>query len=155
MNEISVRKATKDDLDALLEFEQGIVSNERPFDETLKEGEIHYYDLAEMITAPHITVVVAELGNEIIGSGYARIEIAKPYQKHSDYAYLGCMYVKPEYRGKGVNSRVLEGLKEWCRERGIHELRLEVYTDNTPAVKAYEKAGFRPLLTWMRLGLDE
>jgi len=155
MNEISVRKATKDDLDALLEFEQGIVSNERPFDETLKEGEIHYYDLAEMITAPHIAVVVAESGNEIIGSGYARIEVAKAYQRHSEYAYLGCMYVKPEYRGKGVNNLVLEGLKEWCHERGIRELRLEVYTENLPALKAYEKAGFKPLLTWMRLGLDE
>jgi len=65
------------------------------------------------------------------------------------------MYVKPEYRGKGVNNLVLEGLKEWCHERGIRELRLEVYTENLPALKAYEKAGFKPLLTWMRLGLDE
>jgi len=83
MNEISVRKATVEDLDVLLAFEQGIVTNERPFDETLKDGEIHYYDLAEMITAPHIAVVVAESGNEIIGSGYARIEVAKAYQRHT------------------------------------------------------------------------
>jgi len=155
MNEISVRKATIEDLDVLLAFEQGIVSSERPFDGTLKEGEIHYYDLAEMITADYVLVVVAEAGNEIIGSGYARIEVAKPYQKHTDYAYLGCMYVKPGYRGKGVINLVLKGLKEWCRDHGIHELRLEVYTENVPAIKAYEKAGFKPLLTWMRIGLDE
>ena len=155
MTKITVRKATIEDLEVLLAFEQGIVSNERPFDGTLKEGEIHYYDLAEMIAADDVHVIVAVAGNEIIGSGYARIETAKAYQKHSTYAYLGFMFVTAEHRGKGVNNRVLEGLKEWCRERGIHELRLEVYTDNTPAVKAYEKAGFKPLLTWMRLGLDE
>jgi GNAT superfamily N-acetyltransferase len=108
-----------------------------------------------MITADYVLVVVAEAGNEIIGSGYARIEVAKPYQKHTDYAYLGCMYVKPGYRGKGVINLVLKGLKEWCRDHGIHELRLEVYTENVPAIKAYEKAGFKPLLTWMRIGLDE
>jgi len=155
MTKITVRKATIEDLEVLLAFEQGIVSNERPFDGTLKEGEIHYYDLAEMIAADDVHVIVAVAGNEIIGSGYARIETAKAYQKHSTYAYLGFMFVTAEHRGKGVNNRVLEGLKEWCRERGIHELRLEVYTDNTSAVKAYEKAGFKPLLTWMRLGLDE
>ena len=155
MTKITVRKATIEDLEVLLAFEQGIVSNERPFDGTLKEGEIHYYDLAEMIAADDVHVIVAVAGNEIIGSGYARIETAKAYQKHSTYAYLGFMFVTAEHRGKGVNNRVLEGLKEWCRERGIHELRLEVYTENAPAIKAYEKAGFKPLLTWMRIGLDE
>ena len=40
------REATLKDLHTLLEFEQGIIAAERPFDGTLKEGEIHYYDLS-------------------------------------------------------------------------------------------------------------
>jgi ribosomal protein S18 acetylase RimI-like enzyme len=155
MDNIIVREATPGDLDALLACEQGIVTSERPFDNTLKEGEIHYYDLGAMIAADHIGVFVAEVNGEIVGSGYARIENGKPYQKHTLYAYLGCMYVKPEYRGKGINSRVVAALKDWCRGKEISELRLEVYTDNLPAIKAYEKAGFGQLLTWMRMNLDE
>ena len=155
MSNIIIREAIPGDLNALLECEQGIVRYERPFDGTLRDGEIHYYNLAEMIVADHVHVVVAEVDGKIVGSGYARIEKANPYHKHEDYAYLGCMYVEPEMRGKGINSLVLEALKNWCRSKNITELRLEVYTYNEPAIKAYEKAGFKPILTWMRMGLDE
>jgi GNAT superfamily N-acetyltransferase len=155
MDRIIIRKAVAADLDTLFEFEQGIITTERPFDNTLKEGEIHYYDLAAMIAADNIQLLVAQCGDEVVGSGYARIENVKNYLKHSKHAYLGFMYVKPTFRGKGVNKMILDGLKSWCREKKITEMRLEVYEENADAVKAYEKAGFKPLLTWMRMGLNE
>jgi len=155
MDTIIIRKAVAADLDTLFEFEQGIVTTERPFDNTLKEGEIHYYDLAAMIGADDVQLLVAECDGELVGSGYARIESVKNYLKHARHAYLGFMYVKPAFRGRGVNKLILEGLKDWCLEKDITEMRLEVYDDNITAVKAYEKAGFKKLLVWMRLGLNE
>ncbi|MCO5950034.1 GNAT family N-acetyltransferase [Mucilaginibacter flavidus] len=154
MGEIITRSARPADLDILLTFEQGIITAERPFDPTLKEGEIHYYDLGLMITAPDVEVIVAELDGELVGSGYARIMIPKSYLKHSRYCYLGFMYTKPEHRGKGVNNKVLEALKAWALSQDIRELRLEVYHQNQPALKAYEKAGFKGHLLEMRLGLN-
>ncbi|WP_035667883.1 GNAT family N-acetyltransferase [Flavobacterium sp. 83] len=153
MDNITIRKAHPDDLKKLLEFEQGIITAERPFDPTLKEEKIHYYDIEQMILASHIEVLVAESDSEIIGSGYARIEIAKPYLNHENYAYLGFMYTDPNHRGKGVNSRIIEALKDWCRSKNIFELRLDVYNDNAPAMKAYEKVGFKKYLLNMRMGL--
>ncbi|KIA85421.1 GNAT family N-acetyltransferase [Flavobacterium sp. AED] len=153
MHDITIRKAHPDDLKKLLEFEQGIIIAERPFDPTLKEGKIHYYDIEKMISASHIEVLVAESDSEIIGSGYARLEDAKPYLNHETYAYLGFMYTDPNHRGKGVNSRIIEALKDWCRSKDIFELRLDVYNDNTPAIKAYEKVGFKKHLINMRMGL--
>jgi hypothetical protein len=94
MHTITIRKALRDDLENLLEFEQGIITAERPYDPTLKAENINYYDIEKMILAPHIEVVVAEINLEIIGSGYARIETAKPYFNHLNYAYLGFMYTK-------------------------------------------------------------
>ena len=154
MSEIIVRTAQPADLEALLACEQGIVAYERQFDDTLREGEIHYYDLKAMILADNVEVVVATLDNQVVGSGYARIEEAKDYQKYTRFAYLGCMFVPMEHRGKGINSLVLDALKAWCRSKGITEIRLEVYTHNQQAIKAYEKAGFKPILTWMRMGID-
>jgi len=155
MDKITIRKAVPNDLEILFEFEQGIVRTERPFDTTLKEGLIHYYDLEAMIGAEDVQLLVAECNSELAGSGYARIEDVKNYLKHPKHAYLGFMYVKPEYRGKGVNQMIIEGLKEWCRKHNITEMRLEVYDENIGAIKAYEKAGFKKILTWMRLGLDD
>jgi ribosomal protein S18 acetylase RimI-like enzyme len=153
MEQIITRTATLADLDTLLEFEQGIIQTERPFDPTLKDGHINYYDIAAMIQAPHIEVVVAEAGSEIIGSGYARIDDSKIYLKHRKHAYLGFMYVKPEYRGKGVNRKVIDALQHWAMAREITEFKLDVYSDNLPAVKAYEKIGFSKLLVEMRMEL--
>src|SRR5262245_1707951 len=109
---IIIRPATPDDMPALLQFEQGVIRAERPFDSTLDEDPINYYDLHQLITAPHIQLLVAEVAGELIASGYARIETAKPYLRHRQYAYLGFMFVTEAWRGKGVNKLILDGLKE-------------------------------------------
>ena len=150
MEQIIIRKATLSDLDILLQFEQGVVEAERPFNPVLKETGVHYYNINELITADHIELLVALSGTGIVGCGYARIESAKPYLKYDRYAYLGFMYVIPEHRGKGVNKAILHELTIWSKAQGITELRLDVYSDNAIAVQAYEKAGFKKLLIHMR-----
>jgi GNAT superfamily N-acetyltransferase len=150
---IYIRKATLNDLTILLEFEQGIIAAERPFDPTLKEEKISYYDIGKMISANDVEVVVAVLNEQIIGSGYARIEDAKPYLNHKLYAYLGFMFTHPDHRGKGVNTLIIEALTNWVRSQDILEMRLDVYSDNPSAIKAYEKVGFKKHLINMRLGL--
>ncbi|HXO75596.1 MAG TPA: GNAT family N-acetyltransferase [Puia sp.] len=65
------------------------------------------------------------------------------------------MYVVPEHRGKGVNRLIVDALSKWARAQNITELRLDVYNDNSPAIAAYEKAGFKKHMILMRLGLDD
>ncbi len=148
-----IRKAELKDLDTLLVFEQGVISAERPFDPTLKTGHTNYYDIELMITADHIELLVAEIDNELIGSGYARIEDAKPYLQHSQHAYLGFMYVVPGHRGKGINKMIIDALAAWSLSQQIAELRLDVYYENEAAIRAYEKFGFTKHMVSMRMGL--
>jgi GNAT superfamily N-acetyltransferase len=155
MSQFNVRQARIEDLDILYRFEQGIITAERPFNETLKPGHINYYDLREMLHLPYVHVVVALDGDKIIGSGYARIETAKDYLQHAQHSYLGFMYVDPAYRGKGINNLIIDALKAWSLSRGIYELRLHVYNDNAPAIRAYKKAGFEKHLLEMRIGLKK
>ncbi len=61
------------------------------------------------------------------------------------------MYVDPAYRGKSVNQQIIETLKQWALGRGITEMRLDVYYDNAPALKAYEKVGFKKHMIEMRM----
>ena len=153
MQKIIIRKARLTDLEKLLSFEQEIIAAERPFDPTLKQEKIRYYDIEQIILAPNIEVLVAEIDLEIVGSGYARIAAAKPYLNHETYAYLGFMHTDMIYRGIGVNSKIIESLKDWCRSQNVFELRLDVYNDNASAIKAYEKVRFKKHLINMRIGL--
>ena len=151
MQQIIIRKAHLNDLEKLLEFEQGIITAERPFDPTLKSEKINYYDIEKMISALDVEVMVAEIGSEIVSSGYARIVTAKPYLNHLNYAYLGFMYTVANHRGKGVNAKIIEALKKWCTLQYVFEMRLDVYNDNISAIKAYEKVGFKKHLINMRM----
>ena len=137
-----------------IEFEQAIIEAERPFDSTIRtEGEVRYYDLADLISSPDAEVVVAEVDSQIVASGYARIESSETYLKHDEHSYLGFMYVVPEHRGKGINGMIVYELEAWSRSRGVTEMQLEVYAANAAAIKAYEKAGYEPLILTMRKGL--
>ena len=153
MENIIIRKAVLKDLETLLSFEQALINVERPFDSTLKSGHPHYYDIEKLITATHVELVVAELEGEIIGSGYARIEDAKPYLQHQQHAYLGFMFVVPQQRGKGINKKIMDTLKAWSVSKNIAELRLDVYYKNESAIHAYEKAGFCKHMVEMRMGM--
>jgi ribosomal protein S18 acetylase RimI-like enzyme len=155
MNPILIRPAISADLDTLNKFQQGVVTAERPFDPTIKDGPVQYYDVAGMMASDQVLFVVAESGSEVIGCGFARIETAKHYLKHSSHGYLGMMYVDPKFRGQSVSIRIIDALREWCLSKNVSELRLEVYHDNDPAVRAYEKAGFRQLMIEMRLNLED
>jgi len=154
MDNLLIRQALPDDLEILLEFEQGMIETERPFDPTIKRGPTNYYNIRDFIASPDVELVVAEISGRLVGCGYARFEKAKPYYDHTRYSYLGFMYVVPDQRGRGINKRILEALFDWSRDRGVNEIRLEVFTKNMAAIRAYEKAGFLSNSLTMRVRLD-
>lgn len=150
---ITIRPALETEIDTLLEFEKGIIEAERPFDPTLKEGTIHYYDLLSLIRSSEAEVVVALADDEVVGSGFAQIKEADPFLQHTHFVYLGFMFVKPDFRGKGINQKILNTLMDWAHAKNISEVRLDVYDENTVAKKAYVKAGFKPHLLEMRIDI--
>ncbi|TMU50827.1 GNAT family N-acetyltransferase [Flagellimonas algicola] len=147
----TTRNARMEDLPILLDFEQRLIKAERPFDITIREDPVSYYDIKAMIDNDNACVLVIEHEGDIVASGYAITKRARHYLDHEEYAYLGFMYTLPDFRGKGLNARIIESLKEWADSKGLSEMRLTVYEDNIPAVKAYEKVGFKKHISEMRL----
>lgn len=150
MSQIEFRTATLGDLETLYSFEQGIIIAERPFDPTLRPDPISYYDLKVLVNQNETEVVVAVVDNEIVGSAYAQIRVAKDYLDHERYAYLGFMFVKPAYRGKGINGGITKALDKWIKSQDVSEIRLDVYAENAAALSAYKKSGFKPHMLNMR-----
>jgi GNAT superfamily N-acetyltransferase len=152
---LTVRKATLEDLPVLKEFEQGLIRDERPFDPTIRPDPVTYYSLETLLQDPTSHVAVAEGREGVVACGYATRKVPRHYLDHQAYAYFGFMYTRPEYRRQGINRQIMEVLKAWAREQGLHEIRLTVYRDNLPAIRAYEKAGFREHIVEMRQRLAE
>ncbi|MEL7042054.1 MAG: GNAT family N-acetyltransferase [Pseudomonadota bacterium] len=152
---VTLRAAKPSDLPTLQAFEQGIILAERPYDATLKPDPISYYDIGEMIEDPDAEVAVAEINGELVASGYAIKKASRHYVSPAHHAFIGFLFVVPEHRGKGLNQKILEHLFAWAQTAGLPEVHLTVYPDNASAIRAYEKVGFKPYLSEMRLNLEE
>jgi len=150
---ITIRKATIEDLPVLFEFEQGVLHAERPMDETLKLKNTYYYDIPNLIEDSSVELVIAELDGVIAGCGYAKIKKARDCFQFDQFSYLGFMFTKEDYRGRGVNKKIMNYLYDWSLSKGINEVRLEVYPTNIPAIKAYEKSGMTCSMQTMRIDL--
>ena len=143
MKNLSFRPATEKDLSTLRQFEQGIIAAERPLDPTLKNEPFSYYDISAMIAADDVAVIIGTIDKEIVVSGYVRIKNASSVKQYEQYAYLGFIFVKPKYRGNGINQLLMDELLVWTKAQNVNEIRLDVYAENLPAIRAYEKAGFK------------
>ena len=83
-------------------------------------------------------VVVASLDGVPVGCG-----AIKPFQENT--AEVKRMFVKPEYRGKGVATAVLQELERWASELGFLALVLETGKAQPEAIALYTKKGFQQI----------
>jgi RimJ/RimL family protein N-acetyltransferase len=95
--------------------------------------------------------MVAEIQGQLVGSGYGRIKASQAHLEHTKHAYLGFMFVAPTHRGEGINQLILQALIAWGHEQGLSDFYLDTYVQNAPAIRAYEKIGFRQSLVEMKL----
>ena len=151
MKDIKIREALESDLPRLLELEQNIVDSERPYDEYLKDDDVTYYDLENLISDPNSYLLVVESELEVIGSGYAQIKYSRLCHVHDKHCYLGFIYLEPEHRGKSIGKSILDSLKDWGVRRGLRHFHLDVYAENASAIKSYEKSGFNKVSVKMEL----
>lgn len=149
------RPATTEDLPALKQFEQKVVAAERPFNSLIAPGEVQYYNLDCLLDSENACLLVLEDNQQLIACGYVDIRESKVSLCHDAHGYLGFMYVEPEYRGQGLNKQLMQKLVDWAQAKGVTHFYLDVYAENTSAIKAYEKLGFQASLVEMQLDLSE
>lgn len=132
--EITIRKATSDDCQALCEIH---LSSIRELGRShYSEAEVEAWSggrtpvrYAEHISVRH--VIVAEHGPLPVGFGtldLARSEIMQ-------------LYIRPEYARKGIGTLILDELLRVARAAGVHEIHCK---SSLNARDFYIKAGFEP-----------
>ncbi len=77
---------------------------------------------------------VAEVNGKVVGHG--------GFTTVLDEGDVTNIAVRPEFWRKGLASKILEAMITFAREKNLSFLTLEVRSQNTPAIRLYEKYGF-------------
>jgi RimJ/RimL family protein N-acetyltransferase len=82
--------------------------------------------------------LVADLPAEPVVAYLALIEIDWATGSAGNMA----VRVKPAWCGRGLGTRLLRLVTQWCFAQGMNRLRLDVAAPNARAIRCYEKSGF-------------
>lgn len=144
---ISVRRATPDDIDVVVRLRVALL---REYPEHPIYGQLR--SNAEELARPVFGAQLAS-GNEAtflaedddgaaIGIIRAVESAAPPFLVPERYCYVSSAYVAPEYRRHGVLRLLLARASEWCRHRGLGEMRLHSVGTSENASAAWDALGF-------------
>ena len=86
-------------------------------------------------------LLVAEEHGNIIGQMMITFEWSD--WRNTSIWWLQSVYVHPEYRKKGVFTKMIEQITQEAQSQDVKKLRLYVHTDNTAAIDVYERSGMR------------
>jgi len=64
-----------------------------------------------------------------------------------DRLFISKLYLRKEFRGKGLGSQALKSIFELCRREGLGSVYLTVNRNNSVAIRAYERNGFATVRT--------
>jgi ribosomal protein S18 acetylase RimI-like enzyme len=112
-------------------------------------------DIAGLIEDPDTLLLVAQVGNGVVGFvGAKLVEVGpdNPVFMPRRFVYVDDMAVLPESRRQGVGRALLDAVEAWARGRGIDRIELTVFEFNGGARRLYEGAGFETVLR--RMGKD-
>lgn len=102
--------------------------------------------LADRLTDDTMRVFVAEVNGRLVGMILLKIRSEEHPIKYSQhYLHVSTLIVAAEFQGQGVAQRLMDTAVTFARERGLSQLRLNVYDFNQRAIAFYEKEGFTTL----------
>ena len=136
--EPSFRPANHRDADALVEMMRGLYEHDRsPFDEPE-----HRAALAHLLANDSYGLVYLLLSDEEV-AGYVVITFGFSLEFRGRDAFIDELFVRDEFRGRGLGNAAVRFAEGVCRERGVCALHLEVERANTRAQSVYRKSGFK------------
>ena len=144
----TIRRATINDLEAItVIYNEAIVKTTATFDiqpKTLAEQKAWF----ESHDGKH-PILVAEQDGVIVG--WASLSKWSDRCAYSDTAELS-IYVKEEYRGKGIGTKLMKEIIREGEKTGIHTVIARIAEPNAASVRLHESAGFEHVGTMKEVG---
>jgi ribosomal protein S18 acetylase RimI-like enzyme len=102
-------------------------------------------DLVGVLTLPNVVRLKAVIGDQMVGF------VAGDIKKAEQVAWIATIGVLPEFRRKGIASRLLEECEKLVK---VPKMRLCVRISNEEAIQLYESYGYQRVNIWKRYYYD-
>jgi GNAT superfamily N-acetyltransferase len=102
---------------------------------------------------PCAEVVLAEIGGDPVGFALAFTTFSTFRGKPG--LYLEDIFVRSQYRGRGIGKALMATVARLARERGFARLEWAVLDWNAPAIGFYRSLGAQPMDQWTNFRLED
>lgn len=110
-----------------------------------------------MVGQPDMLVLLAREGDAV--AGFVEAGIRRDHVngcQTSPVAFVEGIYVRPDYRGRGVARALIAAVKDWARAQGLRELASDALLDNAASHAMHRALGFAETerVVYFRKALD-
>ena len=116
-----------------------LIQDEKKYDDNISDIIVlDWYN--KLYNNPDKVIFVAKENDLVIG--YIYVKIVFDESMIYKVSLIDALYVKEEYRFKGIATRLIEEAKNWTKDNNIKQITINVIEKNDIAYMLYRKLGF-------------
>jgi diamine N-acetyltransferase len=96
---------------------------------------------------PRVFAEIAECDGEVAGFSLWFYNYSTFRGRHG--IYLEDLFVRPQFRGKGIGKALIASLAKRCADEGLPRFQWQVLDWNTPSIEFYKSLGARLTPEWL------
>jgi acetyltransferase len=140
---VLLRPLTPDDKKALLDFFLPTSDEERRYMRHNVNDAALIGAWAEKVNYDQVFPLVAVVGERIVGEATLHFDEGPARHRAELRIFLG-----KDFKRRGLGTKLIQGLVDVARKRGIFIVEAQVVSDHVEVIKALQKAGFETLCTF-------
>lgn len=151
MEKLKIRRAEKTDIPNILKLIKELAEYEKLLHEVVTTEQ----HLEEVIFGEKkfVEVLIAEYEGELAGQTIFFYNFSTFVGKPG--LYIEDLYVRPQFRGKGIGKALLNEVIKLAKERNCGRVEWVVLDWNQPAIDFYKSIGAKPMDEWTIFRLTE
>ena len=154
MENVKVRTAKGDDLDRVYKLWHSMIEFHTHIDNNFKTGDDTYSFFKSYfiysLNSSNIRYTISSHDDECIGFARCRVVMQPELYSESMVGKINELYIKQEFRNKGIAKILIEDAIRWLSNKGIATFEVEVAAKNIEGVNFWRNSGFTDFKYLMR-----
>ena len=130
-----------------------LIENEAKYNENINKNYIVNNWFENLYNMENNVLYVAKENEEIVGYIYCKIITGENGLTNNLEALIDGLYVLEEYRKKGIATALINKAKQWCRNKNVKYIMINVLEDNKTALNLYSKLNFNDYEKTLRFNI--